>query len=148
MSQATLSSFLAFTKVYKNPGKEKNVRVRLLSRLLPGLAYDRAVPRRPMEAQMIMLRTNVSLKVSLSFLMTPDPAAQYFLQTDASDFAIGGVLRQRDADGQLRHIAFFSRKLKDAEFNYGIYDKELLALKSGLEEWRHLLIDTSIPVLI
>eukprot|EP01119_Soliformovum_irregulare_P018225 TRINITY_DN5544_c0_g1_i9.p1 TRINITY_DN5544_c0_g1~~TRINITY_DN5544_c0_g1_i9.p1 ORF type:complete len:345 (-),score=31.02 TRINITY_DN5544_c0_g1_i9:1032-2066(-) len=47
------------------------------------------------------------------------------VETDASDFAISGVLSQL-LDGRLRPVAFFSRKLRDAELNYDVHDKELL----------------------
>jgi hypothetical protein len=47
----------------------------------------------------------------------------YVLQTDASNFALGAVLLQNSYP-----IAYFSKKLIDAEINYEIYDKELLAI--------------------
>ncbi len=37
------------------------------------------------------------------------------------------------------HAAFFSRKLSPAECNYDIGNRELLAIKLALEEWRHWL---------
>ncbi|MDB5911071.1 MAG: hypothetical protein JWP34_5188, partial [Massilia sp.] len=58
------------------------------------------------------------------------------LETDASDWASGGVLSQLDEDGVLRPVAFFSAKHSPAECNYEIYDKELLAIIKALEEWR------------
>lgn len=85
-----------------------------------------------------------------SLLLTaPDTSKQFTLQTDASDFAIAGALHQWDGKFKaLRPIGFFSRKLTPAEINYPVYDKEFLAIKSSLENWRHLLIDTQIPVKI
>ena len=50
------------------------------------------------------------------------------LETDASDFAIAGVLSQPDEEDVLRPIAFYSRKMIAAELNYEIYDKEMLAI--------------------
>jgi hypothetical protein len=32
-------------------------------------------------------------------------------------------------------MGYFSRKLKDADLNYDIYDKELLAIIDGLNKW-------------
>jgi hypothetical protein len=43
-------------------------------------------------------------------------------------------------------VVFFSRKLRQHELNFEIYDKELLAIKDSLLEWWHWLIDTEIPV--
>ncbi|KAJ1599810.1 hypothetical protein NDA14_002862 [Ustilago hordei] len=49
------------------------------------------------------------------------------LETDASDFAIAGVLKQ-EHEGQWHPVAFYSRKMSSAEKNYEIHDKELLAV--------------------
>jgi hypothetical protein len=81
-------------------------------------------------------------------LIFPNPDLQYTLECDASDFALGAVLSQVGDDNKLHPVAFFSRKLLAAEQNYEIYDKELLAIKASLEEWRHLLLGTELPILI
>ncbi|CCF49783.1 uncharacterized protein UHO2_05817 [Ustilago hordei] len=49
------------------------------------------------------------------------------LETDASDFAIAGVLKQ-EHEGRWHPVAFYSRKMPSAEKNYEIHDKELLAV--------------------
>ncbi|KAJ1044417.1 hypothetical protein NDA10_002065 [Ustilago hordei] len=49
------------------------------------------------------------------------------LETDASDFAIAGVLKQ-EREGRWHPVAFYSRKMSSAEKNYEIHDKELLAV--------------------
>ncbi|KAJ1576444.1 hypothetical protein NDA12_004981 [Ustilago hordei] len=49
------------------------------------------------------------------------------LETDASDFAIAGVLKQ-EHEGQWHPVAFYSRKMSSAKKNYEIHDKELLAV--------------------
>jgi len=74
---------------------------------------------------------------------TTAPVLAYFdydrktvLETDASDWASGGVLSQYDDEGRLRPVAYFSSKHSAAECNYEIYDKELLAIIKSLEEWR------------
>ena len=58
------------------------------------------------------------------------------LETDASDWASGGVLSQYDDENVLRPVAYFSSKHSAQECNYEIYDKELLAIIKSLEEWR------------
>lgn len=80
-------------------------------------------------------------KLKLAF--TSRPVLAYFdfnrrtvLETDASDWASGGVLSQYDDEGMLRPVAYFSSKHTAAECNYEIYDKELLAIIKALEEWR------------
>ena len=64
------------------------------------------------------------------------PDRQTFIETDASDFAIAAVVSQKDDTGTLRPIAFFARKLQPAELNYGIGEKELLAIVAAIKHWR------------
>jgi len=58
------------------------------------------------------------------------------IETDASDFAIGAVLSQRDKEGRLHPVAFHSQKSQPAEINYEIHDKELLAIVDAFKHWR------------
>ncbi|KAJ1033423.1 hypothetical protein NDA13_001414 [Ustilago tritici] len=60
------------------------------------------------------------------------------LETDTSDFAIVGVLKQ-EHEGCWHPIAFYSQKMLSAEKNYRIHDKELLAVVACLAQWRHML---------
>ena len=41
-----------------------------------------------------------------------DPSRPFVLEVNASDYAVGGVLSQKDSEGNLRAVAFFSRKLE------------------------------------
>ena len=58
------------------------------------------------------------------------------IETDASDFAIGAILSQRDEEGRLHPVAFHSRKFQPAEINYEIHDQELLAIVDAFKHWR------------
>lgn len=68
-----------------------------------------------------------------------DPTKGCTVEPDASDYAIGGIVSQHDAEGRLHPIAYYSRKLLPAEVNYQIYDKELLAIVAAFKHWRHYL---------
>jgi len=68
-----------------------------------------------------------------------DPEKETELETDASDFGLGAQVGQRDKDGKLHPIAFYSHKLHGAELNYPIYDKEFLAIVNAFKEFRHYL---------
>ncbi|KAG6572742.1 Pol protein [Phytophthora cinnamomi] len=85
-----------------------------------------------------------AIKASLlhaPILALPDPARQFSVVCDASDFAIGCALLQTDAKGRERVVAFESRQLKATEKNYPVHDKELLAMKYALVKFRvHLLV--------
>jgi len=55
---------------------------------------------------------------------------------------MGGVLSMECEDGKWRLVAFLSKSLNETERNYKIYDKEMLVVIRGLENWRYLLEDT------
>ena len=57
----------------------------------------------------------------------------------------GGVLLQRQ-DGNWKVVAYQSAALTPAERNYGIYDKELLAVVQALEDWRQYLLGAKHPI--
>uniref|UniRef100_A0A672YRD9 Gypsy retrotransposon integrase-like protein 1 n=1 Tax=Sphaeramia orbicularis TaxID=375764 RepID=A0A672YRD9_9TELE len=86
---------------------------------------------------------------SAPILSVPDPALQFVVEVDASDVGVGAVISQRSlSDGRLHPCAFLSRKLSKPESNYDIGNRELLAIKVALEEWRHWLEGTEIPFLV
>lgn len=90
-----------------------------------------------------------SMKLAFSsapVLIHFDDSKESFLYTDASDFAISGILYQQGIDNALHPIAFFSRKLDTAEINYDVHDKEMLAIMASLRDFRHWLSGTLIPV--
>ena len=83
---------------------------------------------------------------SAPVLMRFDPEKEILVETDASDYVSAGVLSQRDDEGILRPVAFFSKKHSAAECNYEIYDKELLAIVRAFEEWRPELEGSAFPI--
>ncbi|KAL0304836.1 UNVERIFIED_CONTAM: Retrovirus-related Pol polyprotein from transposon [Sesamum calycinum] len=74
-------------------------------------------------------------------LALPDMSKPFTVETDASDFALGGLLLQ---DGH--PVAFESRKLKDIEWRYSVHEKELLAVVHCLRLWRHYLLGSPFVV--
>lgn len=67
------------------------------------------------------------------------PGAQLILETNASDYAVAGILSQTCLDGEIRPITFHSRTLSAAELNYDTHDKELLAVFEAFRVWRRYL---------
>jgi hypothetical protein len=65
------------------------------------------------------------------------------IETDSSNFATDGVLNQLEDDGKWHPVAFLSQGLTEAERNYTIGEKELLAIIKCLKGWRHLLEGTN-----
>jgi transposase InsO family protein len=72
-------------------------------------------------------------------IILPDSKLPFRLITDASDYALGAILEQPDALNRWHPVAFYSKSMIDAELNYDIHDKELLAIVKSLEHWRHYL---------
>ncbi|KAK3525664.1 hypothetical protein QTP70_003229, partial [Hemibagrus guttatus] len=82
-------------------------------------------------------------------LVHPDPEKPFIVEVDASTTGVGVVLSQQQGNpSRLHPCAFFSRKLNPAERNYDISNRELLAVKLALEEWRHWLEGAKHPFLV
>lgn len=79
-------------------------------------------------------------------LQIPDPEKPFQLECDASLVATGAVQRQQDEQGRWHPCGYLSKTLTQAERNYQIYDRELLAIIRALEAWRHLLQGSPHPI--
>src|ERR1035438_781904 len=90
----------------------------------------------PAQASFDALKTAFT---SAPILAHVDPSRLFIMETDASDFALGAVLSQYQDDGLLHPVAYYSHKFSTAEINYDVYDKELLAIITAFEQWRHYL---------
>ena len=88
-----------------------------------------------------------------------DPECHIRIETDASGYAIGGVLSQLtpnqvtsdDAIGSnvdWHPVAYFSRKMIPAETRYETHDGELLAIVEAFKTWRHYLEGCKYEILI
>ncbi|KAI3362046.1 hypothetical protein L3Q82_012387 [Scortum barcoo] len=67
-----------------------------------------------------------------------DPHLQFIVEVDAFNKGVGAVLSQRSPSNNCVHpCAFLSHKLSSAERNYDVSNRELLAIKVALEDWRH-----------
>ena len=69
-------------------------------------------------------------------LKLPDFERQFVVTTDASDAAVGAILKQDFGNG-LQPVVFASRKLNNAEMRYGAYERELLGIVWALAQWKH-----------
>jgi len=72
-------------------------------------------------------------------LVIPDLNREMRVETDALDFVTGEVLSMKCEDEKWRPVAYISKSLNEAEKNYEIHDKEMLAIIWCLEAWRHFL---------
>ncbi|GJW10834.1 reverse transcriptase domain-containing protein [Tanacetum coccineum] len=72
-------------------------------------------------------------------LVSPDWDLPFELMCDASDYAVGAVLGQRK-DKYFRPIYYASKTLSDAQTNYTVTEKELLAVVYAFEKFRSYLV--------
>jgi hypothetical protein len=73
---------------------------------------------------------------------TKMPENKIFVTTDASDKCSGAVLAFGPSWEKARPVAFDSMTFKNAELNYPVHEKELLAIIRALKKWRVDLLGT------
>jgi len=73
-------------------------------------------------------------------LKCPDIERPFKLEVDASAFAIGAILRQKNDNGKSYDVGYYSKVLNETERNYDIWDWEFMAVVFGLRNWQHLLV--------
>ena len=64
---------------------------------------------------------------SFLVLVVPIDDSLFRVESDTSDFAVGAILSQKQED-KWCPIAYFSQSISQAEYNYAIYNKEILAI--------------------
>jgi len=90
---------------------------------------------------------------TLKHAFTTAPILTHFIldtpiivETDASDYAVAGILSITCADGEIRLVAYYSQTLTAPELNYDTHDKELLAIFEAFRNWRHYLEGSASPI--
>ena len=82
-----------------------------------------------------MLKTDLQ---QISNLHNIDYTKDVFIQTDASDVAVGSIIFQLEK-GERKIIQYFSKSLNSAQRNYATTDKEALAIIETLKKFKFLL---------
>ena len=80
------------------------------------------------------------------FLHYPRSNSPLILTTDASNFAIGGVLQQ-EIDGQLRNLYYHSQLMTTSQRRYSTIEKEALAIYKCFERMRPYLLGQDIIIM-
>ena len=75
-----------------------------------------------------------------------DPGAPIKLKRDASKYVCSGILSQQCEEGGWRPVAYRSKTMQEAECNYDIHDKELLAIIQAFTESKRYLRESPKPV--
>ena len=81
-------------------------------------------------------------------LKQPQLEQQFEVEVDASGYAVGVVLMQRDKKGKRHPVAYFSSTLNEAERNYDIYTLELYAIVKALRHWRPFLVGSPHEIIV
>ena len=81
-------------------------------------------------------------------LKQPQLEQQFEVEVDASGYAIGALLMQRDEKGKRHSVAYFSSTLNEAERNYDIYTLELYAIIRALRHWRPFLAGSPHEIIV
>ena len=136
-----IQAFLGFANFYRRFINNFSKLAQPLTKLL-----RKDVPWEWAEAQGQAFQRLKQAFISAPILIMADPAKPFTLECDASDYATGAVLSQQGIDGKAHPVAFYSKTLNEAERNYEIYDKELLAVVRALDEWRHYLEGSEYPI--
>ncbi|KAJ2984544.1 hypothetical protein NUW58_g6005 [Xylaria curta] len=134
-SQKEAQSFIGFANFYRRFIKD-------FSKIARPITRGNALDKKQWEWTNEMKEAWATLKDRFTrapILVHFDPSKIAIVETDASDFALGGILSQEGTDGKLHPVAFHSRKLLPTEMNYEIHDKELLAIVDCLLKWKQYL---------
>jgi len=67
-------------------------------------------------------------------LVVPDLDKEIRVEVNTSEYAIKGVLLMKCEDEKWRPVVFILKSLNEAERNYEIHDREMLAIIRCLEE--------------
>ena len=85
-----------------------------------------------------MAKRIIAREVTLAY---PDFTKPFQIHTDASHYQLGAVISQEG-----KPIAFYSRKLNDAQTRYTTTERELLSIVETLKEYRNILLGHEIEV--
>ena len=78
-------------------------------------------------------------------LKHPDLSKKFYLQSDASDKAIGAILLQEHKE-ILCPIGYYSRKLNKSQLNYSTIEKEMFAIVQAIKKWESIVYGSKIEI--
>jgi len=105
------------------------------------------------EPQKLAFEKLKTLMCQQPVLAQPNYERPFVVHTDASAYGVGAILLQEGETSQtnatqkpkLHPLAYYSASFIQAERNYDIYERELLAVVKALKHWRHHLAGAKNP---
>jgi len=83
--------------------------------------------------------------ITVPIIMAPDWSLPFEVMCDASDYALGAVLRQRQ--NKIFQVVYYASKaLNEAQQNYTTTEKELLTVVFAFDKFRSYLIESKVVV--
>ena len=129
-----LQSAHGFLNYYRKYVQNFSDKVREINRMISGKSkFDRDAA----EEYVRFLREEI---INSNPLRIPDMSEKFIIETDASNFGLGGVLKQKIKNEEIL-IKFASRSLRGAELNYSVTEKELLAIVWAVKFFDHYLFN-------
>lgn len=137
-SKKEVQQFLGFCNFYRRFIKDFSKIARPLTQLMGNVDFNWGDKEQKV---FDLLKNTLCSSPVLSVYQNDLPLC---VECDASNFALGAVLSQLQEE-KWHPLAYYSKSLNETERNYEIYNKELMAVVSSLEEWRQYLLDTGTP---
>ena len=141
----TLRSFLGMVTYYRDMWPRRS---HVLAPLTALVGTKKFVWGPPQAKAFIQMKALIAKDTLLAW---PDHNRPFFIETDASDYQLGGRIFQKQFDLQVgkeveRDIAFYTRKLNGAQKNYSTIEKELLSIVEILKAFRDTLYGATIHI--
>ncbi|XP_076762719.1 uncharacterized protein LOC143430372 [Xylocopa sonorina] len=131
-----LRGFLGMINFYRRFIPDAAVLQAPLNKLLTGKKLKSTTPIAWTKETESALENLKSALAKATLLAHPANNAQLAIMVDASDFALGATLQQRQGNSW-QPLAFHTKSLSSAQRKYSAYDRELLAIYSAVKQFRH-----------
>ena len=132
-----LKSFIGLANYFRDHIKNHSLIVEPLQRMLSNYRKNKLLKwTEKADIAFKQIKEAISNAPLLYFV---NDNAMILVNTDASDYAIGGYLYQI-IENKEKPIAFMSHSLNSCQKRWSTYDKEAYAIYMSLKTWEHLLI--------
>lgn len=155
-----LKDYLTAVKDFPVPGTKKNIRqflgkINFHHKFIPHIAIildplhnllRKEVPFDWSEKCQESFDKIKALMCSEPVLKIFDPEVPIDIYTDASIKGVGAVLKQNDENGNNKPVAYFSKKLTEAQKKKKAIYLECLAIKEAVKYWQHWLMGKEVTI--